>query len=502
MTNDDRLSLGAALGELLLKAELVSMSDMMEVRETCDKWNQTIEKVLIISKKLPMTTLDNAVLAMTMMSEGRLSERTALEALRNSSQTGIRLEDSIMRVTSSGGYDTSSDLETFLIHSELVNVSQLNEAKRISEEGNKTVCTCLIMMGAASFTHVNYLFECLYLSRQGRISQAAAINALRIVRHRNTDLATALDIQGLVSSKTLSRIKLGDLLVAGQVVSEQALVDELERSVTKSCQIGETLLEKGLITTQVLTDTLMLQKLCLSGLIDRNKAARLLRKAICTNNDIASVIRSEELFQDDQLGTEALCLLLRCKFIDTDAVLRAKKRFVQFNMGAIKALIASNLISMEISGAALEIALLVTTNRVSEENAVKALSYCRQHKVDYMTALRKLDVDFEADSSAEVREVPLADSKKVSTRSRIGFIVLAIISVIVGKALMPIEWSGILVAAAVFFVIAGFVLSIVMQESKKANAEEDIAFPHDVHETAEKLSKIRRRAHMSQEIIP
>ncbi|MBX9693989.1 MAG: hypothetical protein K2Z81_16510, partial [Cyanobacteria bacterium] len=413
MTQEE-LSLGTELGDLLLRAGLLTVQDLAEVRQTAEKWNQPFEKVLLVSKRTTEVALDNALLAMKMMAEIRLSERTALEALKFASQTGMRFEDSILRVTGVGSYDTSSDLETLLVHSELVNLSSLNEGKRISVERNIPLCNSLILIGATTFTHINYLFECLYLTRHGRIAQATAINALRIVGHRNIDLATALDMQGLVSTSTLSRIKLGDLLVAGQVVSEQALVGELERAATSSCQIGEVLLNDGLVTEQVLNDTLMLQRLCISGLIDRNKAARLLRKAICTNNDLASVIRAEELFQDEDMGTEALCLLLRCKFVDTDAVLRAKKKFVPFNMGAIKALVASNLVPLEVCNAALEVALLVTTNRVSEGDAVKVLSYCRQHKCDYMTAMKKLEVEIEiSDPTLEITRVQSSEKAKV-----------------------------------------------------------------------------------------
>ncbi|MBX9770826.1 MAG: hypothetical protein K2X29_05625, partial [Candidatus Obscuribacterales bacterium] len=77
--------------------------------------------------------------------------------------------------------------------------------------------------------------------------------------------------------------------------------------------------------------------------------------------------------------------------------------------------------------------------------------------------------------------------------TRLGFVLLGIFSVFVGKTFLPMEWSGLLVAAAVFFVIAGFVVSIVIQQTKEASEKEDLLFSQT--ETIDKLKK-RRRVHI------
>ncbi|MBX9665993.1 MAG: hypothetical protein K2X93_00150 [Candidatus Obscuribacterales bacterium] len=382
------------LGHLLLESKIIAPHTFEAALRTAVEFHQPLETVLAVHHDIPAHTLKSARLAQKMIDEMLIDRHTAAEALRNSHSAGLPFDYVAVRTDApQKSQDEFTELECILLKSGVTTECNIKEARRISAERDIPLGTSLLMLRTVPFAHLNYAFECLHLVNEGRISRSAALNAMMQIRTENVDLKRALETQGIKAKNTLSKIKIGDLLLAGRLINERDMLEKIEESIATRRLIGGLLVESGLLDEHMLKDTLTVQGLCMRGVIDRKAAVKLLRRAVESHTDVSTTARKMRIFRDEpETADGAKSLLLDAGLITMDQLDQAESRFHGYGMGSTTALVASGFLSSQARAAAVECALLVQTELMTEKDAICVLHYCDRHDAGYEEAFTKLGI--------------------------------------------------------------------------------------------------------------
>jgi len=379
------------IAHLLLDARIISPNELEDALTLCLQYHQALTTVLDIKHQFPPDTLRNARHAQEMIEALEIDMKTAANALRMSFTAGLPFDYVLARTERASENDNFSDLEAILLESGVVSETTLREVKGINRDQNLPISSSLLLLKSVQFSHLNYACECLYLLQEGLISKTVAIRALRLIREENVDLRTALEMQGSMASMSLSRIRLGDLLVQGKVVSESDMLGKIEESLTTRRLVGSLLVESGLIDEDMLIDALILQAFCTKEILDKHSTIKLLRKSLESGQELAATARTFKVLADDeQTAGGAIELLKKARLVSADDIDQAQARFYNYGMGTLKGLVASGFLAPWTRRAAIECAYLTSNNLLTEAEAVYVLRCCKESGNQFEDTLSKL----------------------------------------------------------------------------------------------------------------
>lgn len=387
------------IGRILETSGLISQDCLQEALTISQELQQPIGKVLTSTQQVNDRDLQSALLAQSMMSEGLVDENVAMEALKMAYRERLPFGQALETVNAVSFHKSpvASGLEELLVASGMVSQAVLEEAKRISIESGMSLCGSLMSTRAIVFAHLNYVLECITLIGEGRISQAVAVKALALIKFENVDLAEALKRQRISPKSTQSKLKLGDLLTAGSVVSEKDALTAVELALTEKRLLGEILVRSGLISAELLQDALEMQNLVVKEVLTKEEAAFILRSVVTDKQSVLDVLKNRKSLQDDaNTAGQALDLLIKAKLVDVMSIPQAMAKQQRYEMDALKALVASDMLSAMVCRAAIETARRVGNGDLSQQQAVLAIHHCDRTRGEIEHALVELGMEAEA----------------------------------------------------------------------------------------------------------
>lgn len=472
------------IGRILVASGLISQDCLQEALTISLELQQPIGKVLTSTNQVTDRDLQSALLAQSMMSEGLVDESVALEALKMAYALKIAFGQALESVNAVSFHKSpvANGLEELLIASGMVSQQVLDEAKRVSMESGMTLGSSLMSIRAIVFAHLNYVFECITLIGQGRISQQVAVKALSLIKFENVDLSEALRRQRISPKTTQSKLKLGDLLTAGSVVSEKDTLAAIEKALTEKRLIGEILVKSGLISQELLQDALDMQALVIKEVITKDEAAFVLRNSVQDKQPVKEVLKSRKTLQDDaETAGQAIDLLIKAKLVDVMSVPQAMAKQKRFEMDALKSLIASDVVSAMVCRAAIETASRVSKGDLTHQQAVSAIHHCDRTRVEIEQALLELGMEQEVlpvEAEAPVKKAsknqatPYSLPKWAQSFECIMAIVAVIAGVAGGVALMLLYPSCLTAYCACGVVLAVGLLFFVLGKSWERRVKE------------------------------
>ena len=384
------------LGILLFEAKLVSSTALHLSVQRAEYTGKPIGKVLVEQNRISEADLENALLAQSMIEEGLIDRRDATEALGYARAQNIPFAQ-VTKWLALGDQAVSACeklMVEILLTTELVNERTLDEGRRIAIERDISLASALLKMRSLSFYTMNMVVECLQLINARRLDKVNAIKALKLANQENLDLAQALNKSGLKAKNTLSKLKIGDILLSARVVSEEDLLVGLEKSLNDNRMLGELLIEAGILSKDLLEESLFLQKLCQIGLLTRKTAARLIKRAHESKRSVANLSKELNIFRDDRDTFDgAIELLANAKLTEESSICSAVKHFSEYGMDPLHALVARGEISINVYHAALELSKLRESGSLSNEDAVRVLYQCHMANCHYQEAFKELEIN-------------------------------------------------------------------------------------------------------------
>jgi hypothetical protein len=169
-------------------------------------------------------------------------------------------------------------LGQLLVSSGAITQQQLEEALRIFFATGLPLARVLVLKGSISNLVAYAALTSQQLLRDDKLTREQALHAVRSAVASKV-VVDPDQINEYLQFAPSTNVRLGELLVAARMVSEEDLVSAVESSLDKGEVLGEVLVHRGLISPDSLERALDAQRLVTKNILEPRKAGDVLRKA-------------------------------------------------------------------------------------------------------------------------------------------------------------------------------------------------------------------------------
>lgn len=363
------------LGQLLVESGIITAEKLHEALKIAQDSGHPVGKVLSALNYVSEKDLQSAFLAQSLVGEGILDEVSAVKALKTASKAQASLAEVLEQTEAQRTtVEDSAELEELLTRTRLISEMTYNEAKAKSVEENIPFGRALLLINGITFAHLNSTLEALSLIRAGKLSQEEALRALKEVKRSHITLEQAIGLLKISPRTTVTRIKLGDLLSRSRVISERENLAAVERALIERRMLGEILVGSGLVSSELVNDALFLQQMIVREVISLETATNVLKRVKERHQPLSQVAAAMGIYNDDDsIASGVIAILMKAEIISISDVKRAKRSQSAHQMGPLKALLASDIVSPVTYHAAAACIELVRSGKLSEALGVVAL---------------------------------------------------------------------------------------------------------------------------------
>lgn len=208
-------------------------------------------------------------------------------------------------------FDTFS---TLLTSGNLVNKTDLQEARGIANALSISIAKALIMSGVSSEEKIGLALKAQEMIEAKSLSLDLAIRALRLAVHNETDLDVALSTLARLHKSTAQVVSLTNeltaLLLAAKLITAEQLGEAIKNSQDSRLLIGHTLRIMGFIDEAALNAALHAVLQIRQKVLDKDKAAQGLRYANQREITIEQSLFELGFFTSPKPETMRLCELV------------------------------------------------------------------------------------------------------------------------------------------------------------------------------------------------
>lgn len=266
------------IGDLLVKSELVTLGQFADAMPISMKTGLPVGRVLVGSGFLTEPEFKAAVTAQSLVRENLLPMDLAINSLRLARQKRLTFDEALKEMGwRSEYYETTNRLGDLLVEAGCMKAEELEGALDACFTSGLPLGRVLVLRGVCNEMLTYAALTAQVLLREGNITRTQALEGLKIVAQRKITMEESLDHQGLIAKRGHT-IRLGELLMLANLVSEIDLLSAVERGMLDEQPIGQVLVRVGLITEQTLEQALQLQHLVTKSQLKPLDAAEVLKK--------------------------------------------------------------------------------------------------------------------------------------------------------------------------------------------------------------------------------
>lgn len=269
------------LGDLLVEFGLVDKKDIGEALKIASEIGMPLGRVMIMSGFLTEEQLQSAVQLQSMLKDRMLEMPVATKACELMVKQGLTLKDALDKAgwakDAKEAEVKATKLGDLLLASQFVTKEQLEEALSRSFSTGLPFGRLLVLSGSLPEQLLESALNAQILIRDQRITRDQAIDGLRAAKTRQIAVEVPLMDKGLYRLPSHKTIRLGELLVLASLISEADLMYAVEMGLVNQKPIGKVLIELGLITEEILAESLKVQEAVSHGQLSPLAGAQVLR---------------------------------------------------------------------------------------------------------------------------------------------------------------------------------------------------------------------------------
>ncbi len=382
------------LGELLLAAELLTKEQLDDALEIAKESRQLIGRTLVFLDFVQERDIESALLAQTLIDKGTLTHPSAINALRLAAGKSVSIAQVVKEMQTRGESAITPDdaLGILLLSAGYITSDSYMTARQKCSELGHLLGRTLLLLQTITVDTLNNALSILVLVRRGSLSLEDGIRVLQEVRNKRIDLDSAFINLRMPIDQKQKELKFGELLIHSRIILMPESLAAVERGLTEKQLVGEVLVASGLITRDILTAAVSLQKLVLNGVVTKDEAAEALQRVKLDGLALKQVANSMRLFKDRTDAGRALSFLQKAGCLTSSDLAHARNAQLEFVMDPGKAVLAMGLISRQLFSAAEACAEYVEHKKLSGEQAILALRYCERHRCNAVSALASMGV--------------------------------------------------------------------------------------------------------------
>jgi len=384
------------LGELLIAAGLLTSQTLEDAIRTASETGLPIGRVLIMSGAMSDNALQGAISAQSMVKDQLLAAENAVEVLKLIAQLNIPLEEALTKLNFQAREEArSTKLGELLTAAQVISERQLGEALKSSQETGLPLGRILVLTQAITETMLSAALTAQVLVRDGKVSREQAIEGLASARRRRVSIETSLADHGYFRPPVKQSVKLGELYLLSDLLLESDLMTALEKSLVQRVPIGQIFLQAGLTTDIVLEAALKLQEMVANGTLNSLQASQSLKQVALQRFTLSQALAdlgAKQPAKDDpfQIGD----ILKAANIVTEDDIKKAIDLSVK-NSGLFgRMLLSAGFIDDALLNSTLRAQFLIREGFINMEQAIIALTQCRQTGQPFDEVIQQLGWTF------------------------------------------------------------------------------------------------------------
>ncbi|CAN5432677.1 hypothetical protein BH11CYA1_BH11CYA1_41510 [soil metagenome] len=282
-----------SIGEILVKAGVVSQTHIDEAVKESGTRQRLLGRTLVERGWLTSNQLRAGLEAQSFLRDGMVDSYSAMRALSIACNFDKSFAEALSEVLPNAAPPSISStckLGELLLSAEILDLATLEAANTKSLENHEPLGKVLLADGLLTESYLDAALELQMRVRDGLFSREQAIEALKQNPARFLEmLAPAAESADNIALQSES-VRIGELLVRAEIVSEGDVHQALEFSRTHRHPIGEMLLARGFITRSLLDASLSLQKMVGAGQLSLENATACLVQVFSTDKPVSECL--------------------------------------------------------------------------------------------------------------------------------------------------------------------------------------------------------------------
>lgn len=259
------------LGTLLTYFGVVSEQDVKRGLVLSKHTGLPLGKCLVILDFVTNEVVRAAVEAQSMIKDGLLDNDAAREAMGVVHRKRWSLPDALIVLGVDAYATRGTRLGELLSSAEQLKLEQLDIALKASDSSGLPLGRVLVLLSKLSEPS---LALALNLQRDVRSGKLERNHAIERLKHEKN----SVNAEGRDGDKDDKRVRIGELLISSQLLSEAEVQSAVEMSKANDKMVGEVLIEMGWVSEDLLTAALRLQEMVWSGGVSVYRAASVLKQ--------------------------------------------------------------------------------------------------------------------------------------------------------------------------------------------------------------------------------
>ncbi len=289
---------------------------------------------------------------------------------------------------------SAGELGELLVQSGLLDRSMLEQAQWQGQENNLPLGRCLVLNRMITSVLLQSALTAQVLIRDGKITEEQAIAGLKKAVAKHQSFEQSLVDTGAFRIPGKDSIKLGDLVTQAGLVTEGDKISAIEIGLSENQKIGEVFVQTGMISSEIVDDSLRLQEMVTSGALSGLQAADILRQASARSVSIDTIIEERVSRQDDIAKVNTVMeILLQSGALSGDNFNRAQSLARQLNVSMAEIIVTKDMIDKRLINAAIQAQSLVSEGILKPVQCATAVKMCQQTGLELHEVLKDLPPD-------------------------------------------------------------------------------------------------------------
>jgi hypothetical protein len=386
------------IGDLMVEAGLTSTENLEQALKLSKAKKQPLGRVVMESGLVTEKELYATLQAQNLIREKLLSREQALEVLHRIRSHGDSFVNNLMAVGCTiEPIVFGVTLGRLFIDAGVITSQMLDEAMETSLLSGLPLVRVLVLHQSLTEMVAYAGLTAFLLLKEKKIGRDQAVGALKLSSMHNEQIEEILEFGGLKRYRNQNLVRLGELLVLSELISELDLLSCVERTLSEAKPLGQILVDEGIASEQMVGYALRVQKYIQDGTIDPVRAGQMLRDCALTGRPLElsmeelAAIKPVKIKRGGKPSPSGFVELLNMVGLISDRDIEQVRRVAERDPEAVEVYLLKRQVLDQEKLDALKIGYtLVQGGAMSEEQLIFVLHVWLWSKGDFTTTLSML----------------------------------------------------------------------------------------------------------------
>jgi hypothetical protein len=368
---------GNRLGELFAETGIIDHSAVAEGLSIARRTSFPIGRVLVMTGWIDDHDINCGVEVQALLRAGTIDKELAKDLLRFSHLNKVDITEAFrLNGLSRHGDNPTSRLGKLMLAAGVADAGRLTQANREAQRHQCTLGGAMIMLRIITPKTLEGALNLQIMMRDKKIDFPEAIRFLKEMHDRNVSLREVITDshdQGMLLRLSKGQPRLGEFLVAAELVSPQVVLMACEIGNEEDNNIGRVMLAQGHLTELQLEASLQLQEMVLNRQITYRRAVKLIKLVGRLLAPLAQIV-------DESKTLDMVFKLLRAAGLVSEKVTREVAcQIMDFEDTVAEAMLARGFIQAVHFRIGLVCLEKMHRNELTEAKAAFVVNYCARH---------------------------------------------------------------------------------------------------------------------------